>query len=123
MACKCRTAKTDKVENYDTMPDEPCIYCAEKHFSTALRLAMESGYENLNRQHIIGELVLAQWHLEHFNRSGAMAIRNIRHIIQNRQEDKAVSEWRKIGLQFDRLIRLDLDHGIFRTENKNINLS
>lgn len=82
MSCGCKTKHPD---GFETMPREPCIYCAEKHLSTAFALANELGYEKFNRQYIIGELVLAQWHLkEHILE--ALKIRDIRHLVQQRKE-------------------------------------
>ena len=69
-----------------TFPDEPCVFCAEKHLSTAWRIGKECGYESPNRQMAIGELVAAQWHLYREHLDLAKKIRDARHLIQWRRE-------------------------------------
>ena len=84
MACSCRHNQKVR-DGEEKRPKSPCIFCAEKHLSTAYALSKEIGYEGINRQWIIGELVLSQWHLkEHLDE--AMEIRKIRHQIQSRRE-------------------------------------
>lgn len=68
------------------LPGDECILCAEKHLSTAYALAVETGYADLNRQRIIGELVLAQWHCWRHDMRLAEAVRDIRHLVQARRE-------------------------------------
>ncbi len=71
---------------HDILPAEPCVFCSEKHLSTAYALAQECGYGPVNRQHIIGELVACQWHIWKTNLKLAESIRDIRHLIQQRRE-------------------------------------
>ena len=85
-----------------TQPDDPCVFCAEKHFATAKRLAYEVGYDGPNRQDVLGELVLCGWHLA---RSGALdlwnEVRRIRTLIQFRRENEV--DWRKAAMGIDAL--------------------
>lgn len=87
MACGC--GKHGAVAGIDAprsiRPGEPCVFCAEKHFSTAYALDGENGYGAVNRMRLIGELVLAQWHLWQQHPDTAAAIRNIRHAIEHHQ--------------------------------------
>lgn len=64
-------------------PDEPCVFCAEKHFAAAYGLATENGYEVKNRLKLLSQLVLAQWHLWKEHPETAKAIREIRHTVQH----------------------------------------
>ena len=84
MACSCKHNQRSP-DGLEKKPRTPCVFCAEKHLSTAYVLANEVGYEDLNRMYIIGELVLAQWHLKE-HREVAMEIRKLRHFVQNRKE-------------------------------------
>ena len=92
MACSCRHNQKVR-DGEEKRPKSPCIFCAEKHLSTAYALQKETNYEEINRQWIIGELVLAQWHMKEFPEE-AMEIRKIRHQIQSRKEKEVV--WDKI---------------------------
>lgn len=90
MPCSCRHNQKVR-DGFEKKPKTPCIFCAEKHLSTAFALAKESGYEDINRQWVIGELVLAQWHMKNFPEE-AMEIRKIRHLVQSRKEKEVVWE-------------------------------
>lgn len=60
MSCSCK-----KNTIADKRPDEPCIYCAHKHISTARALYdLEIGYRSLNKSDAIGQLILAAWHYD-----------------------------------------------------------
>lgn len=89
MACNCMerrgaAASGQMVDRPGTKrPEEPCVFCAEKHLSTAYALAQEGGYEGKNRLRMIGELVLAQWHLWLDHRAIAVKIRDLRHAVQS----------------------------------------
>jgi hypothetical protein len=83
------------------LPSDECVLCAEKHLSTAYSLAQERGYADANRQYIVGELVLAQWHLWHVSIRLAEIIRGIRHQIQMRQE--AAVQWGPVLAEMDAL--------------------
>ena len=85
----------------NVLPTDECVLCAEKHFSTAYALAQESGYGTPNRQRIVGELVLAQWHSWHTDLKLAESIRAIRHLIQQRRE--AEVEWAGMLAEIDAL--------------------
>lgn len=106
MACKCKT-KSEKIQSpdYTITPEAECIFCGEKHFSTAMALAHELGYVAVNRQSIIGELVLAQWHIWRKDFQLAESLRDLRHIIQNRRENELKNEWEIISEHFDKLIK------------------
>ena len=77
---------------YNKKPDEYCLYCAEKHLSTAMQAYNETGYLNNNRQFIIGELELARKHLAE-NDELAQKIRELRHDIQNRKIKVFPEKW------------------------------
>ncbi len=94
-------------------PTEQCLFCAEKHLSTAYALAMESGYETPNRQRIVGELVSAQWHLFRTDYSLAEIIRAARHAIQMREETKV--EWAPMLAAVSALVETELDKEKVRT--------
>ena len=83
------------------LPTDECVLCAEKHLSTAYALAQECGYEGVNRQRIIGEIVLSQWHVWHSNMKLAEKIRTIRHLIQQRRE--AEVDWHPLLTAMDAL--------------------
>ena len=123
MACSCQTKKdADTPLDHVIRPDEPCLFCAEKHFSEALCLSRECGYNGENRHFIIGALVLAQWHL--FKEHGELAeqIRNLRHYIQNRRENEIEGLWREISLSIDRLVsqKIKIDEFGFSEEERGI---
>ena len=82
-------------------PEEPCVFCAEKHIGTAKELARENGYEVPNRLAIIGQLVAAGWHLHKENPELAAKVRDIRHLIQWRRE--AEVDWMPVAVEIDRL--------------------
>ena len=105
MSCKCTKKLPGAVDApHLILPDEPCLFCAEKHISTAMQLANECGYEVPNRQKIIGELVLAQWHLYRDHYSLAEKLRDIRHLVQSR-ESKIGSAWADVCSEIELLIR------------------
>lgn len=83
---KDRNGTQAQFDSFDILPTEECIFCGEKHFSTAYALAVEKGYESPNRQRIIGELVAAQWHLWKKAPAIAARLRDIRHTVQQRKE-------------------------------------
>lgn len=83
------------------LPTDECVLCAEKHLATAYTLAQECGYEDTNRQRIIGELVLSQWHTCHARLPLAQRIRAARHLIQQRRE--AEVDWMPMLEEIDRL--------------------
>ena len=84
-----------------TLPTDECVFCAEKHFSTAKRLAVERGYEGPNRQDVIGEICLAQWHCWHVSPACAESMRKARHLVQLRREGEV--EWAEISRMVDAL--------------------
>lgn len=79
--------------NVGTSPIEGCLFCAEKHLSTAAALARELGYIPINRGYVIGEIVAACWHLNGTKIPNAIALadklRDFRHQIQGRTDDKS----------------------------------
>lgn len=84
MTCTCHK-RHDSDLDFDKRPEEPCIYCAEKHIAAAAALARENGYEAANRVMLVGELVLAQWHLWNLPGQRALAerVRDLRHALQS----------------------------------------
>ena len=106
MACSCIKKLPGAIDAPHLIrPDEPCLFCAEKHIAAAMQLANECGYEAPNRQKIVGELVLAQWHLYRKNYSLAEKLRDIRHLVQSREESKIGTAWTEICMDVDSLIR------------------
>jgi hypothetical protein len=97
---------------HDILPDEECILCAEKHYSYAMELAEEIGYVAVNRQKIIGQLTAAQWHIFKYDVKLANDMRDIRHLVQERQHD--LIDWKPICIALDALIEKD------KAENKKI---
>lgn len=74
MACACRAhKKTDGSNNisraavipnlpHSTKPGESCIFCAEKHISTACSIMNSHGVRAITRQLMLGELECARRH-------------------------------------------------------------
>lgn len=85
-----------------TYPITPCIFCAEKHYSTAMALANEVSYTSSNRQFIIGELVAAQLHVYKKYPELSQKIRQIRHLVQYRKENEI--DWIPICLEINEII-------------------
>lgn len=73
MACNCKKYSVD-IRN-DIRPDEQCIFCAEKHFATALCLMREIGYEAANAATAKKEKILAAYHLDRFDPDFAASVR------------------------------------------------
>lgn len=84
---------------YAIYPHDQCVFCAEKHLSYAWRVAKECGYENTNRQCVIGELQATIQHLWIDNRALAEQVRAIRHLIQQRRE--AEVDWHPLLTAMD----------------------
>lgn len=112
MPCKCqerdqRDTPRSHADN-PTTPRTPCLYCAEKHISTAAALAREQGYAGANRGYILGELVAACWHLYGAGPDAHLLsdrLRDFRHRIQGRQEDETLTDFSPYLLAIDVLIR------------------
>ena len=96
MPCKCK-------KDFKKKPNEYCLFCAEKHFSTAKQAYYELGYQRTNRQLIIGQLELARKHLSKDEKL-QLKIRDLRHRIQDRKVTITESEWDQICLLIDRKI-------------------
>lgn len=86
---------------FKVLPNEPCIFCAEKHISDAWDLCRECGYEFPNRQTIIGALGSAEKHLFENWRPMFVKVRMARHLAQLRREFEI--EWEPILREIDRL--------------------
>lgn len=116
MACRCQkhqigapqSAESPSPTDYTTLPDEPCEICAEKHFSTALALAEEKGYEGVNFHRIVGELNAAAWHTYEHHRSTAEKIRDLRHNIQL-QRGADLSRWASVSEDFHYILRFRVE--------------
>lgn len=105
MSCKCQNKTSNSVDiPHIIKPDEPCIFCAEKHLSTAMMLVKELGYISVNRQMIIGELVAFQWHIYQLDFKLAEKGRSIRHLIQNRKESEITTQFEELAREIDLLI-------------------
>lgn len=70
-----------------------------------MQLASEFGYVPVNRQKIIGELVLFQWHVWKAAYNLAEKARDLRHMIQARNEAKITSQWTEIIEKLELLIK------------------
>ena len=109
MGCCGKHIKRDGKDapNADTpkpiAPAEECVQCGEKHLSTAYALAQERGYETPNRQRIIGELVLAQWHIWKKDLKLAEAMCAVRHLIQYGKI--AEVDWMELLTGMDALVK------------------
>lgn len=84
-------------------PADQCPECAEKHLATAYALACETGYADANRPRIIGELTLAQWHIDRENPQLALAIREIRAGIQKRKSPLSMN-WADALAAIDKMV-------------------
>lgn len=69
-------------------PNEFCVVCIEKHISTAMSLAHEIGYVDINRPFIIGELGAAQLHIGNNHPVLFNFIREARHLVQHGKESE-----------------------------------
>lgn len=108
MACSCTKKLPGAIDAPHLIrPDEPCLFCAEKHLAAAMQLANECGYEVPNRQKIVGELVLAQWHLYRKHYSLAEKLRDIRHLVQSREESKIGTAWTEVCFEIDSLVQIE----------------
>ena len=103
MTCKCSN-------EFETGPQDPCLICAQKHFTAAMRAMSEYGYKDLpkNRNFAIGEIGLAINHVqsEHPQLAGKMRI--VRRRIQYRQDDQIGSKWDEICVDLDAAIVKEL---------------
>ncbi len=91
MSCCKHSEKTDTMKQTDVFtirPDEPCIFCAEKHISDANAMANEFGYRPINRQHVIGQLGCAIFHLAEEYPALASEVRAARLEIQKKHWPK-----------------------------------
>lgn len=105
MACSCRNKEKNTPDiPHIIKPDEPCLFCAEKHLATAMMLAKETGYVPVNRQYIIGELVAFQWHVWQTHYALAEKARDLRHLIQNRREKEITTQWEELSKLIDEYV-------------------
>lgn len=104
MGCKCREREWRDVLHAHTKPNEPCLYCCEKHLSTAWALQRERGYEVVNRQAIIGEMVGAALHLPLDETDLSAKILNARHAIQDSHTKEPDVDWEGLMRDIDGLI-------------------
>ncbi len=102
MTCMCH--KKDGNPTELIYPDDQCISCCEKHFSQAWDWMRESGYIPVNRQKIIGALASAQAHCWQNHYEFAVKLRDLRHLIQNREENKITLEWEHMAKELDKMI-------------------
>lgn len=109
MGCKCMERNwRDVAHGHSTAPTEPCLYCCEKHLSTAWALARERGYVAVNRQAIIGELVGAVFHLPLDEMELSAKIREARHAIQDREGKEKAIDWEGLVRSIDSLINVQI---------------
>lgn len=104
--CKCKS-KVSMAVDYSIGPDDYCPICADKHFSTAMQAAAEIGYEDVNRNMIVGELELARKHLAQIANL-AEQIRQIRHLVQYRKEKQIGALWLDVCRHINSLITAEL---------------
>lgn len=107
MSCNCKKNQID-LPYSSKMPTTPCVFCAEKHFSTALVLSREAGYEYINKYFVIGELVLMQWHLYYNHPEICTKIREIRHLWQEEKWREALPLWGEISEELDKIKKNEL---------------
>ena len=88
-------------DGYEVLPFDPCAFCAEKHVSDAWDLSRECGYATPNRQTIIGALGSAERHLFLRWRPLAEKVRQARHLVQLRDEEKV--DWKPLLAEIDAL--------------------
>lgn len=118
MGCNCKEKNQKETSIFhgnfvlshnQTSPIEGCLYCAEKHISTAAALAREVGYSGVNRGYIIGEIVAACWHLIGMKLDScdklAAKLRDFRHKIQSRKEDEFCTNFAPYLEEIDHIIR------------------
>jgi len=103
MSCSCH--KKDGNPTELTSPDEQCLACCEKHFSQAWDWACEGGYIAVNRQKIIGALASAQAHCWRGEYALAEKLRDLRHLIQDREEEKITNQWENLACDIDLRLR------------------
>lgn len=95
------TAKREYAVTGIMPPEEPCVFCAEKHLSLAHEISeREPGYSGIGRQRAIGQLSAAEWHLYKENREVCGKVRELRHAIQ-RRETVADSRWVNLLAEID----------------------
>ena len=97
------TAKREYAVTGIMPPEEPCVFCAEKHLSLAHEISeREPGYSGIGRQRAIGQLSAAEWHLYKENREICGKVRELRHAIQ-RREPVADSRWVELLIEINDL--------------------
>lgn len=114
MACGCKmknggTNQIDLPEDFSKPPLEFCAFCADKHFSTAWTLAKETGYEQVNRRWVVGELVLMQWHLNKDYPDFCKKVREIRHRWQVGDWRGAEKLWEPLGAELDKILQKEAE--------------
>jgi hypothetical protein len=114
MSCNCKRNDNglnlmDLPDDYSKKPEDFCVLCADKHFSTALTLSKESGYEYLNKRYVVGELVLLQWHLGKKYQLYCKKIRYLRHLWQIGNYSEAEPLWKPLGEELDEIIKLEIE--------------
>ena len=87
--------------DYAILPNDQCVFCAEKHLSDAWDLVREAGYIFPNRQKIIGALGSASSHLFVEHRELSRQIRDARHLVQFRREEEI--DWLPLVSKMDAL--------------------
>ena len=98
-------------------PGDPCVFCAYKHFHTARRLAEEPFYTAKNRGDIVGELVLAQWHLWKLNHLDlCRQLRDARHLVEHFREKEI--DWTPMIEAFDAILTAENDLEKQQTDKK-----
>ena len=101
MSCKCK-------DDFETGPQDSCLICAQKHFTTAMRAMNEFGYQDKNRSFAIGELGLALNHVQTDHPQLAAKMRIVRRRIQYHQDPQIGSKWDEICADLDAGIAKEL---------------
>lgn len=115
MACSCTTkiVANRRIDSPEIiLPEDQCLFCAEKHISTAMQLAREFGYSEINRSKIIGELVLFTWHVHLTHYDLALKATELRHLISMRQEPKTITLYEDLVSAIDDAITAQLSKRI-----------
>ena len=106
-ACKKHAAKDAQADTPELIsPDVPCVLCGDKHLSTAFALHRETGYSIEDRARIVGELVLAAWHVWTHAIELARLLRDMWHQIQMRSEDEV--DWTQALNMMNELVKKEL---------------
>lgn len=92
MACSCKNKNQKR-----TAPTDECWVCIQKHYSLAVTLMREVGYEAVNTDLITGNLEAAALHCDRRQPGLAELLRSARHLWISRRYWEAVEKIRPIS--------------------------